>query len=143
MALLADGLWISNINLSIDRADAPIPDEMKEKPIEIPLSQTQIRAIIAVLGLGLEDGSILCYSDDDLDKFMRDPSQSLISDKYRLMTAEEIHNRRKMMNVFEPIVKKKNVLDMWANEGFITDSQLDIYKTPFDTVNDDAQNKDQ
>ncbi len=125
MALLTDGLWISGITLQIDRSDAPIPDAMKDAPVEVTLSQTQIRAIAAVLGLGLENGEVVCFTDQDLDKFMKDPKDSLIENKYRLMTAEEISKRRVVAKAFDPIVKHKNISDIWGDEGFIDNDELD------------------
>lgn len=119
MALLTDGLWISGIELCIKRFDAPIPDSMKNTPVSMELSTTQIKAIAAVLGLGLENGDVVCYNDQDLDKFMKDPKGSLIEDKYRLMTAEEISKRRVAAKAFEPIVHNKNIADIWDKDGFI------------------------
>jgi len=119
MALLTDGLWVSGIELSISRFDAPIPENMKNVPIKMQLSTTQIKAIAAVLGLGLENGDVVCYNDNDLDRFMKDPKDSLIEDKYRLMTAEEVSKRRVAAKAFEPIVKNKNITDIWDKDGFI------------------------
>lgn len=119
MALLTDGLWISGIELSINRSDAPIPDNMKKIPIKVELSTTQIKAIAAVLGLGLENGDVVCYNDRDLDRFMKDPKDSLIEDKYRLMTAEEMAKRRIAAKAFEPIVKSKDISDIWNQDGMI------------------------
>ena len=119
MALLTDGLWVSGIELSISRFDAPIPENMKNVPIKMQLSTTQIKAIAAVLGLGLENGDVVCYTDNDLDRFMKDPKDSLIEDKYRLMTAEEVSKRRVAAKAFEPIVKNKNITDIWDKDGFI------------------------
>lgn len=119
MALLTDGLWISGIELCIKRFDAPIPDSMKNTPVSMELSTTQIKAIAAVLGLGLENGDVVCYNDADLDRFMKDPKDSLIEDKYRLMTAEEISKRRVAAKAFEPIVHNKNITDIWDKDGFI------------------------
>lgn len=119
MALLTDGLWISEIELDISRFDAPIPENMKNIPIKMQLTLTQIRAIAAVLGLGLENGNVVCYNDQDLDHFMKDPKNSLIENKYKLMTAEEISKRRIAAKAFEPLVKNKNISDIWDKEGFI------------------------
>lgn len=119
MALLTDGLWVSGIELNISRFDAPIPENMKNVPIKMQLSTTQIKAIAAVLGLGLENGDVVCYNDNDLDRFMKDPKDSLIEDKYRLMTAEEVSKRRVAAKAFEPIVKNKNITDIWDKDGFI------------------------
>lgn len=119
MALLTDGLWISEIELDISRFDAPIPENMKNIPIKMQLTLTQIRAIAAVLGLGLENGNVVCYNDQDLDNFMKDPKNSLIENKYKLMTAEEISKRRIAAKAFEPLVKNKNISDIWDKEGFI------------------------
>lgn len=119
MALLTDGLWISGIELEISRHDAPIPDQMKATPIKVELTPTQIKAIAAVLGLGLENGDVVCYGDEDLDRFMKDPHGSLIEDKYRLMTAEEVSKRRRAAKAFDPIVKSENVNDIWNKSGLI------------------------
>lgn len=119
MALLTDGLWISGINLQIERFDAPIPESMKEKPIDVHLTSTQIKAIAAVLGLGLENGEVVCYNDNDLDKFMKDPKDSLIADQYKLMTAEEVSKRRVAAKAFDPVVKSKTLSDVWS-DGLIT-----------------------
>ena len=126
MALLTDGLWISGIELNIQRFDAPIPDNMKNTPIKIELSTTQIKAIAAVLGLGLENGSVVCYNDQDLDRFRKDPKDSLIEDKYRLMTAEEMSKRRVAAKAFEPIIKNKNLSDIWDQDGMIEDDMSHI-----------------
>lgn len=120
MALLTDGLWISGMEISIDRFDAPIPEHMKSVPVKVLLSQIQIKAIAAVLGLGLENGNVVCYNDEDLDRFMKDPQNSLIEDKYRLMTADEIAKRRVAAKAFEPIIKNKSIADVWNEEGFIS-----------------------
>lgn len=119
MALLTDGLWISGIELNISRHDAPIPDNMKEVPIKVTLSNTQIKAIAAVLGLGLENGDVVCYNDEDLDRFMKDPKDSLIEDKYRLMTADEVSKRRVAAKAFNPLVKNKNIAEIWNEDGMI------------------------
>lgn len=119
MALLTDGLWVSGIELNIKRFDAPIPESMKNTSIVMELSNTQIKAITAVLGLGLENGDVVCYNDRDLDKFMKDPQHSLIEDKYRLMTAEEMSQRRVAAKAFEPIVHNKSIADIWNQEGNI------------------------
>lgn len=119
MALLTDGLWISGIELNIKRFDAPIPDHMKATSVKMELTNTQIKAIAAVLGLGLENGDVVCYNDMDLDKFMKDPKDSLIEDKYRLMTAEEMAKRRIAAKAFEPIVHNKNIADIWNQDGII------------------------
>lgn len=126
MALLTDGLWISGIELNIQRFDAPIPDNMKDTPIKVELTNTQIKAIAAVLGLGLENGSVVCYNDNDLDKFMKDPKDSLIEDKYRLMTAEEMSKRRVAAKAFEPIVRSKNLADIWNQDGMIGDNMTHL-----------------
>ena len=119
MALLTDGLWVSGIELNIQRFDAPIPEHMQTTSIKMELSTTQIKAISAVLGLGLENGDVVCYNDRDLDKFMKDPKDSLIEDKYRLMTAEEISKRRVAAKAFEPIIHNKNITDIWNQDGII------------------------
>ena len=126
MALLTDGLWISEIELDISRFDAPIPENMKNIPIKMQLTLTQIRAIAAVLGLGLENGNVVCYNDQDLDHFMKDPKNSLIENKYKLMTAEEISKRRIAAKAFEPLVKNKNISDIWDTEGFIESDMTSI-----------------
>ena len=90
MALLTDGLWVSGIELNISRFDAPIPENMKNVPIKMQLSTTQIKAIAAVLGLGLENGDVVCYNDNDLDRFMKDPKDSLIEDKYSPLSRTRI-----------------------------------------------------
>lgn len=126
MALLTDGLWISGVELSIDRDDAPIPDAMKNIPLKMRLTPTQFTAIAAVLGLGLDNGNIVCYRDDALDRFMKDPKNSLIEDKYRLMTSKDVSERRIAAKAFSPLVESKKGTDIWNAEGFIDDDITSI-----------------
>lgn len=50
---------------------------------------------------------------------MKDPKNSLIENKYKLMTAEELSKRRIAAKGFEPLIKNKNISDIWDKEGFI------------------------
>lgn len=122
MALLTDGLWISDMSLVISRNDAPIPEGMKKNPIKVELTNTQIIAIASVLGLGLENGDVVCYNDTDLDEFMQNPNDSLIRDKYKLMTAKEIKSRRVAAKAFKPMVNNKTITDIWNEDGMIDDN---------------------
>jgi len=58
---------------------------------------------------------------------MKDPKNSLIENKYKLMTAEEISKRRIAAKAFEPLIKNKNISDIWDKKYNFGYSSVVIY----------------
>ena len=68
--MFIDGLYVTRMTLHIYRDDEPIPREMRDEHISLELTQGQMAAIAAVLGLGYSHGNLLYYKDTDVRKNM-------------------------------------------------------------------------
>ena len=88
--MFSDGLWITGMTLQLKRESAPIPKEMRESVIELNLTQTQMKAVAAILGLGYRDGELLFYKDKDVENnIMRDDGKGVALDYYMIESEEK------------------------------------------------------
>ena len=126
--MYVDGLWLSGITLNIDRSGLPIPEAMQKHPISVKLTSTQVNAIATLLGLGMRNGDLLFYTDEDLDKMIQDPENHVFETEYSSLTSGVKSNRR-TAKVFTPAVSNESISkDAWkvddslkdANAGYLT-----------------------
>ena len=88
--MFVDGLWVSGMTLHVYRDGAPIPKEMQDSYIKLELTQKQIMAIAALLGLGYRDGEILCYNDDAIERnILRNDGFGFQSEYYHLCSEDK------------------------------------------------------
>ena len=138
--MFIDGLWISDITLSFSRENLTmIPDEMRNKNINIKLSPVQVNAIAALLGFGMKNGDSYMYTDDDLNKIIVDPDNHTFENDYKNLSSGIKANRRSI-NIFTPAVENPDINDIhWDyNENVVFETE---YLVDDEDNSDDSDNK--
>lgn len=100
--MFIDGLWVSGMTLHIHRDGAPIPKEMQDNYIRLQLSQSQVNAVAALLGLGYRNGELMFYKDDDLYKNIIRTDGLGFTAEYRMLN-DEIRQNRRCITIADPI----------------------------------------
>ena len=104
--MYADGLWISDISVHLHRENAPIPENMRNQYIKIKLTDTQMKAFAAILGLGMRNGDVLCYTDDVLYDMCMSDSDTTMHENFKRLAADQNSMRRSAGQIFVPIVEE-------------------------------------
>ena len=108
--MFMDGLWLSGITLNIERSGIPVPATMQSQPISVRLTPTQVNAICALLGVGMRNGELLMYNDDDLNRMILDDNDKTFEFEFKSINSGMKSNRR-AFKVFTPAVDNRNIKD--------------------------------
>lgn len=112
--MFVDGLWLSGITLNIERSQIPIPSAMQDHPIEIKLTPMQVNAICALLGIGMRNGELLMYTDDDLNQMIMDANDHTFESEFKSI---RLKSNRRTIKVFTPAVNNEKIADDAWLEG--------------------------
>ncbi len=134
-----DGLYASRMTLHIYRDDELIPKEMRDEYITLELTQGQMSAIAAVLGLGYSHGNLLYYKDADVRKNIERTDGFGVQALYHFIICNSRKDRM-MKRVNTPLVNSQAGLGLRAlktEEGvfdfIIDDSERSSTPIPDDT----------
>ena len=118
-----DGLWVGDMYITIKRQGTPIPDSMQEQPIVRKLTETEAKAVAAILGFGQKDGMLLTYRDEDLTTIITTENDE-IKRSFLALSSDSYKSRRNESKIFTPAASIPQAKTAWDNDPTLKEGQF-------------------